>query len=711
MRPGGESRIVAPQKDFDPRGNSIVSDITAAPTRDPFVLRKEIFVRGAVALALTAISVGALASKDPRATYAAKDWAAVGGDWGNTQYSALSKINTDTVKSLGGAWVHRFEGASSRATPVVADGMMFVTAGPEIYAFDPKTGAVLWHTKPDTPPFGLARGVAVGEGKVFVGLMEGHIVALDEKTGQQLWMTEIAEQAAPGAGGGQWVGGSTTYAGGLVIAGLSGARAPVERNDGRVVAVDARTGKVVWVFHVVPGPGEKGHETWPKDGDVWKRGGGAVWMTPAVDPALGLVYVGTGNPIPELGGEVRAGDNLYTASVVALDLKTGRLRWHYQTTHHDVFEQDLGTPLVLYDTEIGGKARKGIGVMRTDGYLFLLDRATGKPIVPVEERLVKQDPRQATAATQPFPVGADPLGPRCVSPDMVPQGFVLGCYFDPIPIDRPNLMGPVLTARASPMAYDPQTGLFYAAGAVTALWLQRWEDPYVFSSDAATSIPGVKNYGILAAIDVRTDKIVWQKRMPNRLEGGAGATATAGGLLFHGEPDGNLLALNARTGDVLWQFQTGSNESGPAAVYRIDGEDYVAVVASTALWAFKLGGTVQPLPAPPAPPTETSFRGRVEATDHIQMSADFEDKRGISKVLTYTNEYAFKPMRTKVKAGTAVTWTNTGKLPHDATAVDGSWTTGEIAPGASASITIAKPGTYTYICKDHPWSFGQLVVE
>ncbi len=672
---------------------------------------KGALARGAIVLTLTTMPLGAMAAKDPRVSYAAKDWAAVGGDWGNTQYSTLSKINIDTVKSLGGAWVHHFDGASSRATPVVADGMMFVTAGPEIYAFNPKTGDVIWHTKPDTPPFGLSRGVAVGEGKVFVGLMDGRIVALDEKTGKPVWNTEIAEQAAPGAGGGQWVGGSTTYAGGLVIAGLSGARAPVDRNDGRVVAVDAKTGKVAWVFHVVPGPGEKGHETWPKDGDVWKRGGGAVWMTPAVDPALGLVYVGTGNPIPELGGEVRAGNNLYTASVVALDLKTGKLRWHYQTTHHDVFEQDLGTPMVLYDTEVGGKPRKAIGVMRTDGYLFLLDRATGKPVLPVEERPVKQDPRQDTAPTQPFPVGADSLGPRCVAPDMVPAGFALGCYFDPISIDQPNLMGPVLTTRASPMTYDPQTRFFYATGAVTALWLQRWADPYVFSSDAATSIPGVKNYGILAAIDSRTDKIVWQKRMPNRLEGGAGATSTAGGLVFHGEPDGNLQALNANTGDLLWQFQTGSNESGPAALYQLDGEDYVAVVASTALWAFKLGGAVQPLPAPPAPPTETTFRGRVDTTDHIQMSADFEDKRGISKVLTYTNEYAFKPLRTKVKAGTAVTWTNTGKLPHDATAVDGSWTTGEIAPGASATVTIAKPGTYTYICKDHPWSFGQLVVE
>lgn len=659
---------------------------------------------------LLAASAAAAGGDDPLRP-AGRNWPAIGGDLGNRQYSSLAQINRDNVKSLGGAWVHEFDGEKSRATPVVADGLMFVTAGPHVYAFDPKTGQQMWRYQPDTPPFGLTRGVAVGEGLVFVGLMEGRVIALDEKTGALAWSQAIAEQPAPGATGGQWIGGSPTYVRGLVIVGLSGARAPVERNDGRIVALDARTGKIVWAFHVVPAPGEKGHETWPQDSEMWKHGGGAVWMTPAADPDLGLVYLGTGNPIPELGGEVRAGDNLYTASVVALDLRTGRLRWHYQTTHHDVFEQDLGTPLVLYDAKVDGKARKAVGVMRTDGYLFLLDRVTGKPIQPVEERAVPQDPRQKTAPTQPFPVGADRIGPDCVEKDMVPAGFALGCYFDPIAIDRPNLMTPLLATRASPMAYSPDTGYFYAAAAVAPLWLSRWEDPFVFSGDGAPSIPGVKNYGILAAIDSRTDKIVWQKRMPAKIEGGSGATATAGGLLFHGEPDGNLQAYDVMTGDLLWQFQTGSNESGPAAIYQVDGEEYVAVQASSALWAFKLGGTVQPLPAPPPPPTVTNFRGRVEATDRIAMSAVFDDNRGISKVLHYTNEYAFKPVRAKIKAGAKVTWTNNGKEAHDAAAADGSWSTGEIPPGGSATVTFDKPGTYTYVCKDHPWSYGQLIVE
>ncbi|HEX4504869.1 MAG TPA: PQQ-binding-like beta-propeller repeat protein [Alphaproteobacteria bacterium] len=642
---------------------------------------------------------------------AGKDWPAAGGDLADDHYSTLTQIDTRTVRQLGGAWVHQFDGERSRGTPVVTDGKMFVTAGPHVYAFNPETGAVLWSYKPDTPPIGLFKGVAVGQGLVYVGLMEGVVVALDEKTGVPVWTQTIAEQAAAGGQGGQWVAGAPAYVDGVVIVGLSGARSPVDRNDGRVVGLDAKTGKVKWTFHIVPGPGEAGHDTWPADSDIWKRGGGAVWVTPAVDPALGLVYVGTGNPIPELGGEVRAGDNLYTAAVVALDIKTGKLRWHYQTTHHDIYEMDLGTPLVLYDAKAKGGTRKAIGVMRTDGYLFLLDRLTGKPVFPVEERPVPQSARLKTAPTQPFPAGADQVGPNCVGKDIVPAGFAPGCYFDVIDTDRPNLITPTATMRSSPMAYSPTTGMFYGAGAVAPIWMQRWDDPFVFSGDGVNGVPGVKFSGILAAIDARTDKIVWQKSTPYRIENGSGVTATAGGLLFHGEPDGNLQALDARTGDLLWQFQTGADESGPAAVYESRGQEYVAVMAAGSLWAFKLGGTVQPLPTPPPPPTESAFRGRIEATDHIQIGAVLEDKRAIVKTLSYTNEYTYKPLRAKVKAGVVVTWTNTGKLPHSATAIDGSWTTGEIAPGQSATVTFDKPGSYTYHCTDHPWSYAQLVVE
>ncbi len=657
------------------------------------------------AIAATALLLSVSASG---AASAGNDWPTVGGDLANDHYSTLKQIDTANITKLGGAWVHTFDGERSRATPVIIDGKMFVTAGTHVYAFDPKTGSVLWTHALETPPIGLFKGVAVGQGLVFVGLMEGAMIALDEKTGNPVWKQDIAPQADAAGHGGQWVAGAPAYIDGVVIAGLSGVRSPIDRNDGRIVGLDAKTGAVKWTFHVVPGPGEAGHETWPQDSDIWKRGGGAVWMNPAVDPALGLVYLGTGNPIPELGGEERAGDNLYTAAVVALDVRTGKLRWYYQTTHHDIYEMDLGTPLVLYDA---AKGRKGIGVMRTDGYLFLLDRATGKPLLPVEERPVEQSAHLKTAPTQPFPVGADQIGPNCVTKDMVPAGFQPGCYFDVVDQDRPNRIGLTATMRSSPMAYSPASHLFFGTGAVAPLWLQRFDDPYVFSGDGVNTVPGVKLHGIMAAIDARTDKIVWQKNTPYKIENGSGMTATAGGLLFHGEPDGNLQALDAKTGDVLWQFQTGFDESGPVATYSVGGEQYVAAMTSGALWAFKLGGTVQPLPAPQPPPTETAFRGRLEATDHISMTAALTDSRAIVKTLNYTNEYAFKPLRVKVKVGTTVTWTNDGKLPHSATALDGSWTTGEVAPGKTATVKFDRPGNYTYSCADHPWSYAQIVVE
>ena len=373
------------------------------------------------------------------------------------------------------------------------------------------------------------------------------MLALDENTGKPVWRQAIAEHAGPSGGGGQWVSGAPILIDGMVIAGLSGARTPVDRNDGRIAGLDAKTGAVKWVFHVVPGPGEPGHDTWPQNGDLWKHGGGAVWVNPAADPKLGLVYLGTGNPLPELGGEERSGDNLYTASVVALDVKTGKLRWYFQATHHDVFEMDLGTPLVLYDAKIGGKIEPGIGVMRTDGYLFLLDRVTGKPIHPIEERPVPQSKLQMTAATQPYPVGADQIGPNCVQKGAAPTGFQFGCYFDALEPDHPNMLTPVATMRSSPMAYSPDTGYFYVTGSEETVWLRRYENPYVFDGDV-NNLPGMKSHGILAAIDAKTDKIVWEKTSPYRIENGSGMTATAGGLVFHGEPDGGVAGLGSEIG-------------------------------------------------------------------------------------------------------------------------------------------------------------------
>jgi plastocyanin len=270
-------------------------------------------------------------------------------------------------------------------------------------------------------------------------------------------------------------------------------------------------------------------------------------------------------------------------------------------------------------------------------------------------------------------------------------------------------MYPILTTRSSPMSYSPQTKMFYAAGSPGwPLWIRRFEDPKFFI--AVSTGAGIKTSGILAAMDAQTNKIVWEKKTPYEMQNGSGVTTTKGQIAFHGEPDGNFQALDAKTGELLWQFQTGANAGGPAAVYEVDGTEYVALAAAGNLWAFKLGGTMQPLPAPEPPATETKIGGRVFSADHVTFGGEISDT-GLEFVRKTIDEHAVLPLRIKVPAGTKVTWTNQGKQPHDATAMDGSWTTGDIAPGATGSYVFTKPGTFDYTSKSEPWIRAQVTVE
>jgi quinohemoprotein ethanol dehydrogenase len=666
------------------------------------------------ATCLTA-SLGVHAAKVEGDTAASKDWPMVEGDRGSTRYSALSQINTKNIKELGGVWNHKFDGEVSRGTPVVADGVMYVTAGSHVYAFKAKTGEQIWAHKTDIAPSFQFKGVTLGDGMVFYGTADAHIVALNAKTGEQVWSHLIGDNMpiradSPAAAltlTGQYVSGAPAYANGMVITGLSNGDFGVR---GRVVALDSKTGNEVWTFYSVPGPDDIGGNSWPKN-DEYKRGGGGVWNTPVIDRELGLVIFCTGNPVPQWGGELRGGDNLFTDSVVAVDLKTGKYKWHFQTVHHDIWEDDIGTPLVLYDATVGGKPRKAVGAMRTDGYMFLLDRETGKPVFPVEERPEPQAPRLMTAPTQPFPVGADRLGPDCVTADKIPAGYKPFCHFQPIDFDTPNAMYPVLTARSSPMAFSPQTKMFYVAGSPAwPLWLHRFEDPRFFVGGNG-GLPGIKTSGIMAAFDSKTNKIVWQKDTPYEMQNGAGFTATAGGLLFHGDPAGELQVLDAKTGDQLWAFQTGANESGPAAIFELDGKQYVSVIATNMLWTFALGGKMEPAAAPPAPQTETTFGGRVVKATAVTLGGMIGDGGLVDKVRESPDEYSTLPMRIRIHTGDTVTWTNKGKEAHDATAQDGSWTTGPIAPGATGTVKFDKPGSWTYQSKAFPWMYGQVVVE
>ncbi len=640
---------------------------------------------------------------------ASEGWVTNGGDLHNNRYAPLTQITPGNVKTLGGAWRTELPGASSKASPIVVGGVMYIAAGGgsiaggpggAVYALDAKTGSILWTFSPPSGGISaLNKGVGFGGGLIFVGLSNAHVAAIDARSGKPAW-EGIAGDDPPAAG--QFISAAPVYAGGKVLVGVGSGDAGIR---GRVVALDAKTGKEVWHFDNIPAPGQPGHETW--ENDAWQHGGAGVWASPAVDEQMGLVIFGTGNGYPQYAGDIRPGANLFTASVMALDLKTGKYRWHFQTAHHEIWESDLGGPMVLYDAKLGGKTVKAVAALRTDGYIFILDRATGKPLIPVEERPVKQNARLKTWPTQPFPVGADKVGLDCVEKDALPPGFVAGCFWEPVDYDQPNVVLPMST-RFAPMASDPKDHLLFVTGGAGAHWARRQPDPYFFNF--SSTAPGIKEYGLITAFDSNTDKIVWQKRTPWPIAFGGGATATEGGLVFHGEPDGNLQAYDAKTGDLDWQFQTGAPAQGAVVTYAVDGKQYVATVANQYVWSFTLDGKVAPLPAPPAPPTESTFSGRIVRADRVTMSNELENN-GTHAESKFIDEYSLKPQRVKVAVGASVTWTNNGKEAHDIAARDGSWTTGPVQPGQSATVKFDKPGDYTYVDKDHPWMIGQLIVD
>jgi glucose dehydrogenase/plastocyanin len=401
---------------------------------------------------------------------------------------------------------------------------------------------------------------------------------------------------------------------------------------------------------------------------------------------------------------------LYLCSVVALDMKTGALKWHYQVIRHDIWEADIAIAPVLYDAQIDGRPRKAIAAMRADGYLFMLDRETGRPLTTVEDRAVRQDSFQKSAATQPFPVGADRVLPDCDEwkKQSTPKGFEIGCFFQPASVQKPNVLAPNYGMRVAPIAYSPQTGYFYTTGAASLTWLRRADDPNFFSTTFNSRVPGLNTvgHGVLAAIDSRTNQIVWKKEYrPGRP---SGALTTAGGLMVQAAGDGNLEAYDAKTGARLWQFQMGA-PGGPPATYESDGEQYIATVAGNNVWAFKIGGAVPPAAAATRQAPER-FAGAIKDTTQIE-TAFLQRDSGFTGFRYFTDEYAFDPYRARVKAGTQVTWRNNGRMVHTIVAEDGTWTTGSLQTAEVGAHTFDKPGAYVYICKEHPWAYGQIIVE
>jgi alcohol dehydrogenase (cytochrome c) len=547
----------------------------------------------------------------------AMDWPTNGGNVLNQRFSPLAQINTDNVSGLKAVWRASLRGSgmerkqSGQGQSIEYGGTVYsITGNDDVFAISVASGQVLWEyqAKLDVnkvvPCCGwVSRGVGIGDGKVFVGQMDNKLVALDQRNGNVVWSV----QSETLDDGGFTITAAPLYYDGMVIIGHAGGELATR---GRLKAFDARTGKLRWVFYTIPGPGEPGHETWPADNDSWKHGGASIWQTPAVDPELGLIYVSTDNPAPDLNGAIRPGDNLYTASVLALDARTGKYRWHYQEIHHDIWDYGAPNPVVLFDATIDGKPRKGLVQLSKDGYAYILDRVTGKPLIGIPEQPVMQNAAQQTAATQPIPLG-DELVPHFI--DVAPDGYDLvngGRTFTPFD-DKAVVYKPLAGVNWPPSSYDPDSNLLFVCandGMGAALRNPRAVRPPTtvgehYLGGSFARVEAVRR-GILAALDVRTNRLVWRRQWTDGCTGGS--TNTAGGLLFIGRSDGRLVAYDKLNGRVLWEFQTDAPIATPVSVFEYRGTEYLVVLAAGTLyasgargdgvWLFSLHGTLGPAP-------------------------------------------------------------------------------------------------------------------
>ncbi len=503
------------------------------------------------------------------------------GSYEQTRYYPANQINADNVAKLKPAFIFQTEVLESMETaPIVVDGIMYLTTSyNHVYAIDAATGKEFWHYKHKQGPVTTYccgpnnRGVAILDGQLFMGTLDAKLVSLDAKTGKVLWATQIADPE---------LGYSETMApvavNGKVLIGTNGGEYGVR---GFVKAFDAKTGALVWTFYSIP---ERGHEgVWAvndatgrnmlrdiaaekkqlaeKGGDFYKTLGGGVWMAPAVDRETNTVFFVAGNPSPDLYGAERPGDNLYTNSIVAIDLNNGSYKWHYQYIAHDVWDLDAVSPVIL-TTAAGkdGKMRKVAIHGGKTGHVYVHDRATGE-LIRFSEAMIPQE-----------------------------NMWVL-----PTKDGKRMLPGANGGVEWSPMAFNPQTRLAYAANLHQPMTYHVEEAKYpggkLWLGGAFKVIPSEKQWGRLAAVNIDTGKMAWKFDTDQPLIGGV--LATAGNLVFNGEGNGLFRAFDARTGKKLWEYQCGAGVNAPAVSYMVGGKQYVAVAAggNTQL-DFKRGNSV-----------------------------------------------------------------------------------------------------------------------
>jgi alcohol dehydrogenase (cytochrome c) len=508
-----------------------------------------------------------VSAEDLLARPVGENWSSYNGDYTGRRFSSLHEIDRANVSRLRAAWVfHPGNSQRLEATPVVVRGVMYVTSANDVFALDARTGRTLWHySRPISP--GLLddaaahknRGVALWGNFVYSETDDAHLLCLDARSGNLLWDVQYADKAKQyGATSAPLVIKDE------VVVGTSGGDSGVR---GFVAAYGAKNGVFKWRLWTIPGPGEFGSESWP--GDLYLHGGATTWMPGTYDPELDTLYWTTSNAAPDFVGDVRPGDDLYTACVLAIDANTGKLKWYFQFTPHDVYDYDANETPVLVDEDDKGAVRRLLLQANRNGFFYVLDRTNGKFLraTPFVEKLN-------------WATGIDASGRPLLSGRVPTQEGTKIC---------PGVVG--ATNWFSP-SYNPDTGLFYLmAGENCDVYFAKskpFTDGETFYGTGTKRAPDEHSEKILLALSPSDGKKVWQYRQVGRGNSWGGTLTTSGGLVFFADDTESFEAVDAKTGQPLWHFNTGQALSASPMTYAVDGVQYVSISAGSDVFSFAL---------------------------------------------------------------------------------------------------------------------------
>lgn len=506
-------------------------------------------------------------AEDLSAVPVGANWTSYNGDYTGRRYSSLNQINVSNVSKLRASWAfHPGNSQRLEATPLVVRGIMYVTSANDAVALDAQTGRVLWrHQRAlssgllDDAAAHKNRGVAVWQNSVYMETDDAHLLCLDARSGALRWEVEYADKVKHyGATSAPLIVKDD------VIVGTSGGDSGVR---GFVAAYDAATGNLKWRFWTIPAPGEFGSSSWP--GDSYLHGGATTWMPGTYDPALNTIYWTTSNAAPDFVGDTRPGDDLYTSCVLAIDPDTGKLKWYFQFTPHDLYDYDANETPVLLDLPSKGETRRLLVQANRNGFLYVLDRTNGKFLdaAPFVEKL--NWAKAVDASGRPILSGRIPTAQ--------------GTYICPGINGATNWFSP---------SYNPQTGLFYLIALENCNLF--FVDPKPFAQGETYYGTGTKmppdetSQKILLALSIPDGKLIWRYPQVGHGDSWAGTLTTAGGLVFFGDDSGSLEAVDAATGNPLWHFNSGQTIYASPMTYAVDGIQYVTISAGSDVLTFAL---------------------------------------------------------------------------------------------------------------------------